>query len=341
MVAETNHHDGVAPAADRLAPQQLKRNQSLVEWHSNCHLTSGRFAMKLQFAITITAALLTASVSAQTPEPASAPSDPETAQPSPLAARAVQSQIILPAGAWVRIRVDQSLSSDRSRPGDGFSGTLTQPIVADGFVIAHRGQTIEGRVTEAIKAGQAKGTSRLGLELTEIGLADGQQMPIRTELIEYAGGTSVGRDVAAVGATTGVGAAIGAAAGGGMGAGIGALAGAVASGIGVLATRGRATEVYPETVVTFRTLAPITISTERAPHAFQPVRQTDYERQSLERRPAPQPQPSIYFGAYDPFFYGGPGIWYGSRFSNWGPRYYSPRVFIGGGGRGGYGGRRR
>jgi hypothetical protein len=121
---------------------------------------------------------------------------------------------------------------------------------------------------------------------------------------------------------------------------MGALAGAVASGIGVLATRGRATEIYPETVVTFRTLAPITVSTERAPHAFQPVRQTDYERQTLERRPAPQPRPSLFYGAYDPFFYGygGPGF-FGPGYSYWGPRYYGgSRIFIGGrgGGRGGH-----
>jgi hypothetical protein len=289
--------------------------------------------------------VLAASAWAQAPEPAAAPPAPEaTEEQQPAArprisvpdARPVQSQIILPAGAWVKIRVDQPLSSDRNRAGDGFSGTLTQPIVADGFVIAHRGQTIEGRVTEAIKAGKAKGTSRLGLELTEIGLADGQQMPIRTELVEYNGGTSVGRDVAAVGTTTGVGAAIGGAAAGGMGAGIGALAGAVASGIGVMATRGRATEIYPETVVTFRTTAPVTISTERAPHAFQPVRQTDYERQNLERRPAPQPRPSLYYGAYDPFFYGGPSLWYGGGYGYWGSRYYGggSRIYIGG--RGGH-----
>jgi type IV secretion system protein VirB10 len=250
-------------------------------------------------------------------------------------------QIILPAGAWIKIRVDQPLSSDRNRAGDAFSGTLTQPIVADGFVIAHRGQTIEGRVTEAVKAGKAKGTSRLGLELVEVGLADGQQMAVRSQLVEYNGGTSVGRDVAAIGTTTGTGAAIGAAAAGGFGAGMGAIAGAVASGIGVLVTRGRATEIDPETVVTFRTMAPITISTERAPHAFQPVRQTDYESRTLERRPAPQPRPNVFFTGYDPFFWGGPSFWYGPRYSYWGPRYYGggTRVFIGGGGRGG--GRRR
>lgn len=320
--------------------------------------------MKRQFLVNTTAALFAASAWAQqapesTPAPAPAVAEEQQQQTPPSGAwrradagapqappvdRGLQSQIILPAGAWVRIRVDQPLSSDRSQAGDGFSGTLTQPIIADGFVIAHRGQTIEGRVTEAIKAGKAKGTSRLGLELTEIGLVDGQQMPVRTQLVEYNGGTSKGRDATAVGATTGAGAAIGAAAAGGVGAAIGAAAGAVASGIGVLATRGRATEIYPETVVTFRTIAPITISTERAPHAFQAVRQTDYESRTLDRRPAPQPRPSLLWG-YDPFLYG--GGWWGPGFgSYWGPGFYGgSRIFIGGGGfRGGGfrgGGRRR
>ncbi|MFN0105304.1 MAG: hypothetical protein ACKV2U_24855 [Bryobacteraceae bacterium] len=294
--------------------------------------------MKLHSITTLTAALLAASAWAQAPEPGSPQPAAATEATAPPVDRGIQSQITLPAGAWIKIRVDQPLSSDRSRAGDGFGGTLTQPIVADGYVIAHRGQTIEGRVTEAIKAGKSKGTSRLGLELTEIGLVDGQQMPVRTQLVEYNGDTSVGRDVAAVGATTGAGAAIGAAAAGGFGAGMGAIAGAVASGIGVLATRGRATEIYPETVVTFRTVAPITISTQRAAHAFQPVRQTDYERQTLDRRPAPQPRPSLFNGGYyggygyNPYFFGGPGLRYGPGFSYWGPRYYSPRVYVRGGG---------
>jgi len=335
--------------------------------------------MKRQILETVTtAALLAASASAQqAPEPPSAPTpvaaeepqpsqqqrtapaggwrradapppnqqqtNPQQPMQAPPVDRPVASQLVLPAGAWIKIRIDQPLSSDRSQTGDRFSGTLTQPIIADGFVIAHRGQTIEGRVTEAIKAGKAKGTSRLGLELVEFGLADGQQIPLRTELVEYNGGTSKGRDAAAVGTTTGAGAAIGAAAGGGFGAGMGAIAGAVAGGIGVLATRGRATEIYPETVVTFRTTAPITINTDRAPHAFQPVRQTDYENRTLDRRPAPQPRPSLLYGGYNPYLWGGGGWWgpgyYGSY---WGPGFYGggTRIFIGGG-RGGFGGGRR
>src|SRR2546426_9037832 len=154
-------------------------------------------------------------------------------QPEPPAlASQLPSQLILPAGTWIVVRVNQPLSSDRNQPGEAFTATLVQPLVVNGLVIARRGQTIGGRVAEAQKAGRVKGTSRLGLELTEISVVDGQQLPVRTQLIEYGGGTSVGRDATAVATTTGLGAAIGGAARGGYGAGVGAVAGIAPSIIG-------------------------------------------------------------------------------------------------------------
>ena len=178
------------------------------------------------------------------------------------------SQLTLPAGTWISVRTDQVLSSDHNLPGDVFSVTLAQPLVANGLVVARRGQILSGRVSDAVKAGRVKGTSRLALELTDVTLADGQNVPVHTQLVQYSGGTSQGRDATAIGTTTGVGAAVGAAAGGGVGAGIGAGAGAAASTIGVLLTRGRPTEVYPESLLTFRTTEPITISTDRSSVAF-------------------------------------------------------------------------
>jgi hypothetical protein len=180
-------------------------------------------------------------------------------------------QLTLPAGSWVTIRVNEPLSSDHNQQGDAFTATLAQPLVAEGHVIAQRGQIVAGRVTEVQKGGRVKGTSRLGLELTELSLADGRQIPIQTRFVERRGDTSVGRDVAAVGTATGAGAAIGAVADGGFGAGMGAIAGAAASTIGVLVTRGNQTVVYPETLLTFRMEAPLTISTERAGAAFVPA----------------------------------------------------------------------
>jgi len=227
--------------------------------------------------------------------------------------------------------VNEPLSSDHSRTGDAFTATLAQPLVADGYVIARRGQTIGGRVAEAQKAGRVRGTSRLGLEITEISLVDGRQLPVTTQLMEYSGGASVGRDATAVATTTGVGAAIGAASSGRVGAGAGAAAGAAASAIGVLVTRGRATVVYPEAGVTFRTLAPLTVSTERGNSAFHVVRQEDYEpKQQLQRRVSRAPSllyppdyfyASFYWSYYSPFYYG-PGFFFHSS-----PRFFHTRGF--------------
>ena len=265
---------------------------------------------------------------------------PSTNSRAPQMNSPAPSQLIIPAGTWIKIRVDQPLSSDRNNPGDSFSATLAQPLIADGFVVARRGQAVEGRVSEAIKAGRSKGTSRLGIELTQMGLVDGRQMPLRTELMEYSGGTSVGRDLAAAGTVTGTGAAIGAAAGGGVGAAIGAAVGAAASGIGVLTTRGRATEVYPEAEVTFRTMAPITISTDRAAQAFTPVRQEDFEPRLQQRRSTT----IVRNGPIYPYFgggYWGGGNYWGGYSPFWGPSFsfYSNRRFgygYGGGFGGGY-----
>ena len=274
----------------------------------------------------------------QFPDRAPQAQPPQTQAPQQpnyqLASQRPPVQITIPAGTWLTVRVNQPLSSDRNLPGDSFTATLTQPVVADGFVIARRGQTIGGRVAEAIKAGKVKGTSRLGIELTELSLVDGQQLPIRSQLVETSSGPSKGRDASAIGTTTAVGAAIGAAAGGGFGAGMGAIAGAGASAIGVLVTRGHATEIFPEEQITFRTLAPLTISTERAEQAFQPVGQQDYQSpsglQQRVSRPAtvygPAPYPYYYGPAYSPYFYG-PGF-YGPSFSFfYGPRFYGGRGF--------------
>jgi hypothetical protein len=243
--------------------------------------------------------------------------------------------VVIPAGTWITIRTDQLISSDFNRVGDAFAATLSQPIVAGGVVVARRGQTITGQVTQAIRAGRVKGSSRLAVELTELSLADGQQIPIRSQLVEFSAGSSRGSDVATVGTVTGAGAAIGAAANGGFGAGMGAIAGAGASMIGVLLSRGRVTEVPPESVMRFRLVEPVTVHTGRAQQAFQTVQQNDYDSRPLQTRvQVRQPRPTLWgggWGLYDPWFWGPSYGW------GWGPGFYGNRIFVGGGGWGGRG----
>jgi hypothetical protein len=250
----------------------------------------------------------------------------------------VPPRLTVQRGAYITVRTNQILSSNANVAGDAFTATLEKPIVVDGLVLAQRGATLGGRVVEAKKAGRIRGVSHLAVELTNVTLVDGQQVPIQTAFISQVGPTSRGRDAAAVATTTGLGAAIGGAAEGGAGAAVGAGAGALASTIGVLVTRGRPTVIYPESLLTFRVQAPVTISTTRAPQAFHYVVLDAYARTSRAQTPpaAPPslcnghgcaPPPAYYGPAYYPAyfgpafypFYAGPTFYFG-RFGFYGRR---------------------
>ncbi len=175
-------------------------------------------------------------------------------QGAPAPNQSLPSTLTLPVGTLITVRTTEILSSDHNRPGDSFTTVLEQPLVAQGWVVSRRGQVVEGRVAVAQNAGRVRGVSQLAVELNELVLVDGKQVPVRTQLVQSSAGASRERDVAGVGTATGIGAVVGAAAGGGRGAAIGAAAGAAAGIAGILTTRGRATEIYPETVLTFRPL---------------------------------------------------------------------------------------
>ncbi len=252
----------------------------------------------------------------------------------------VPATLTIPAGTVLLVRINEFLSSDRSQVGDRVTATLEQPLVVNGWVVARRGQTLVGQVEAAVKAGRVKGTSQLGLELTDLTIVDGEQRPILTELWKASGGTTHGNDAATIGTTTALGAVIGAAADWGRGAAIGAGAGA-AAGIGaVLLTRGRPTIIEPETQLSFRLVDPVKIDTTQSQQAFLPVSQQDFDGgargERRERGPrhyaGGYPPPSPYYGCgyYEPC-YAYPGYYY--------PGYVGvyPSFWWGGGYGGGFG----
>jgi hypothetical protein len=238
-------------------------------------------------------------------------------------------RLTIKPGTYVTVHINQPLSSDRNQPGDAFAASLARPIVVDGIVVAQTGQMVGGRVVEAQKAGRVSGVSRLKVQLTDLTLVDGQQLPIQSQMVTRSGPTSEGRDAGAIAGTTALGAVIGAGADWGRGAAIGAGAGAAAGIIGVLLTRGAPTVVYPESVLTFRVEAPVTIATDRSPQAFRYVEPGDYQQVAQQgpprlHAPGPPPPPPYYYG-YGPYYgypyYGYPG-YYGSFGVFIGPRYY-------------------
>jgi hypothetical protein len=253
----------------------------------------------------------------------------------------IPSRLTIQPGTLINVRTNQPLSSDRNQVGDFFSGTLTDPVVVDGIIVAQRGQTVSGRVVDVEKGGHLKGESKLGVQLTTLTAVDGQQVPIQTTFAGRAGPGNAGRSVATVGATTGVGAVVGAAAEGGAGAAIGGGIGAMAGIAGVLLSHGSPAVLPPEALVTFRVQAPATVATDRAPLAFRYVNPNDYQQQA----PPPQytataPPPRVLY--YAPYPYPYP-YYYGYPYPYWGPSVGvvigGPRVFYGPGFYGGYYGR--
>jgi hypothetical protein len=267
-------------------------------------------------------------------------------------------QLTIRPGTIVSIRVNQMLSSDRNQTGDAFSGTLAQPIVVDGVMVAAPGESVAGIVSEAKKAGMVSGTSRLALQLTSITMVDGNPVMLQSAVNGHNGPTSNGRDAVAVATMTGVGAAIGASVSRwglvGQGAAIGAGAGAVIGLAGVLLTRGHPTIIAPETLVTFQLQAPIAVSTTAAPQAFRYVEPDDYQAGN-QQGPPPRSQgpygpgyggpgyggPGYGPGPYAPYpYYGYPGYYpyWGPGFAFWvGPRFYGGGYYRGFYGRGFYG----
>jgi len=122
---------------------------------------------------------------APTPEPTPAPPPPPPAPPH-------ANTVTLRAGANLNVRVGETLTTRRSRVGDNFLATLTDPLVIDGWVIAERGARVEGRVLDSDPGGRAQGTAHLSVELVRLTTSDGQRIRIQTQPIDRKSNPSTG-----------------------------------------------------------------------------------------------------------------------------------------------------
>jgi hypothetical protein len=152
----------------------------------------------------------------------------------------------IPEGTRVSVRLGQTISSDKARSGDNWTGTLDQKIVVGGRTVARRGDPVEGKVVEAKASGRLSGTALLELQLTSI-----KGIRVVTDTFSSEGGSHKGRDAKAVGGGAVAGAIIGAIAGGGKGAAIGAGAGAAVGTAGAAATGKKDISFPVETILEF------------------------------------------------------------------------------------------
>ena len=163
------------------------------------------------------------------------------------------------AGTKVRVALLDGVSSDKSRSGDPFMASLTEPIVVNGKTVLAKGTKVRGHVVDANESARVKGRASLSLTLTEIVRDNGKSLSISTKPYTAVAPTTKKRDAVIIGGGAGVGAAIGAIAGGGKGAAIGAAVGGGAGTGTVLATKGKEIRFAPEHLLSFTLASPIEI----------------------------------------------------------------------------------
>ncbi len=163
-----------------------------------------------------------------------------------------QKSLEIPSGTSIRVRMIDSLSSEKAQVGDTFRGTLDEAIQVNGKELYPKGADVIGRVTDAHPTGRLSEPGELDLVLNTVSSGT-VAASINVEPLVIKGESHAKSNVTKIGGGAVLGAVIGAIAGGGKGAAIGTVAGG-AAGTGAAAATGKKPAVVDsEAVLTFVT----------------------------------------------------------------------------------------
>jgi len=190
-------------------------------------------------------------------EPASASAGQPYEQPAQTVGSAT-SELFIPRGTHVRVRIDQELDTRHNRAGDRFSATLYQPVVIGGSTVLPAGTRFHGHLVEAKPSGRLRGRAVLGLTLDSFWF-EGRDYRVETSGAYRESRSHKRHNFAFIGGGGGFGAAVGAIAGGGAGAALGALAGGGAGVAGAAITGKKQVAVAAEAPLVFTLRAAVRI----------------------------------------------------------------------------------
>lgn len=172
-------------------------------------------------------------------------------------------ELVVPASAVIGLEIERTVTSEQAKPEDRVDARVTRDVYADGRLAIPSGSRVIGNVTVVERGGKMKDRARLGVRFHTLVLADGRQVPLRTETVFREGDSPGAESSRKIGGAAIGGAVLGAILGGGKGAVTGAAAGA-AGGTAVVMAGGRnAATLQSGTVVTVPLSAPVTIDVGR------------------------------------------------------------------------------
>jgi len=158
-------------------------------------------------------------------------------------AAAAETNLSLPAGTAVKIKLENTLATFSSKQGDTFSGRVTEPVTLAGKTVIPMGATVQGSVGRVTEPRRVQGRPTIALFPHTIILPDGARYNLNATVVdanlrngtdvneegEFKGRTRDRSDNVELAAGTAGAGVIGALAGGGKGFLVGAAIGAGAT----------------------------------------------------------------------------------------------------------------
>jgi hypothetical protein len=148
----------------------------------------------------------------------------------------------LPVGTAIKMRLETMITTATNKPGDSFSGRVTEAVMLNGRTIIPVGSSITGTVVSVSEPRRIKGVPSINLHPQTVMLPDGTNFAINAAVVDtnmprmnvddegrIQGSGHERRDVVEVAAGTTGGTVLGALAGGTKGAFIGGAIGATAT----------------------------------------------------------------------------------------------------------------
>jgi len=159
-------------------------------------------------------------------------------------------ELVIPSASVIGLQIETPVSSDRAR-------------IEDGRTAIPAGARAIGAVTLVDRGGKVKERARLGVRFHTLVLADGTELPMRTDAILREGDSPTGESARKIGGAAVGGAILGAIIGGKKGAIVGGATGAAGGSAVVMAGDRNAATLPVGAVVTVRLAAPISVEVER------------------------------------------------------------------------------
>jgi len=164
-----------------------------------------------------------------------------------VASHAVLADMTVPAGTSFLVRTSQTLNTGQISTGHRFTARLEADLVSSGKLVASRGTTVYGIVTQSRQSGRLAGRSTLSFTITDI-MINNQLRPVVTSDVSAETANTAGKTAGTTARTAAVGGLIS----GKSGAKTGAKVGLGAS----VLSRGNTASIPAGTLLDFRLLQP-------------------------------------------------------------------------------------